>query len=81
MHKESSLQIEEKFTTLDLSGGDIWKNLRKNLSPTFTSGKLKGMMEPMSEVADDMMTFLEKEVTQGNGTVDMKEIFNGNIDI
>ena len=81
MHKESSLQIEEKFTTLDLSGGDIWKNLRKNLSPTFTSGKLKGMMEPMSEVADDMMAFIEKELTRGNGTVDMKEIFNGNIDI
>ena len=34
--------MPDTSNTLDLSGGEVWRSLRKNLSPTFTSGKLKG---------------------------------------
>ncbi len=61
---------------MDISKGETWKALRKNLSPTFSSGKLKGMMEPMSGVADRMMEHIDSLVTK-NPVVDVKDVFQG----
>ena len=61
---------------MDLSEGIVWKNLRKNMSPTFTSGKLKGMMEPMTEVIDRFMGQLEKMAEDGK-EVEVKPILQG----
>eukprot|EP00094_Tigriopus_californicus_P011152 TCALIF_10762-PA protein Name:"Similar to Cyp6a8 Cytochrome P450 6a8 (Drosophila melanogaster)" AED:0.09 eAED:0.25 QI:14/0.25/0.2/1/1/0.8/5/0/459 len=46
-----AFKIEPKVTTLDVAGGMVWQVLRKNMSPTFSSGKLKGMMEPISGIS------------------------------
>ena len=70
------LQLEEEAMTLDGTEGIVWKNLRKNMSPTFTSGKLKGMMEPMTQVIDRFMGHLEKIAGKGTET-DVKPIFQG----
>ena len=56
--------------------GDTWRALRKMLSPTFTSGKLKGMMEPIEEIADDTIDLLmDKSQTQPE--MNMKPILQG----
>ncbi len=48
------------------------------MSPTFSSGKLKGMLEPMAEVAVDMMNFIEEQITaSSDGEIDMKRVFQG----
>ncbi|XP_059085586.1 probable cytochrome P450 6d4, partial [Tigriopus californicus] len=49
---------------------------RKNMSPTFSSGKLKGMMEPISEIADDMIQYLNDQIPK-NPDVNVKELFQG----
>jgi cytochrome P450 len=41
-----------------------WRIIRKLLSPTFTSGKLKGMMEHMGKVADNMVECLREKSKQ-----------------
>ena len=60
--------------SLDASGGEIWRELRKNLSPTFSSGKLKSMMIPMDDVSDRMVQVVEERRKQNNGIVDITDI-------
>ena len=55
-------QLTEKQLTLDVMHGNIWKNTRKHLSPTFTSGKLKAMMEPIAAEVDKMVQMFEETV-------------------
>ena len=54
----------------------VWRNLRKKLSPTFTSGKLKRMLEPMENVADKFVRHLETCAREGV-EVDMKAAMKG----
>ena len=61
---------------LDICGGHVWKSLRKNLSPVFSSGKLKEMMRPMGDVAKQMVMFVEEKLRE-NEVVNVKEVFSG----
>ena len=62
--------------TLDLATGDVWRSLRKILSPTFTSGKMKGMLEPMESIADRTINHISQQIkTQSN--IDVKPIIQG----
>ena len=71
--------VDDKHSTLDAVGGKKWRDLRKVLSPTFTSGKLKGMLEPMAGVAEQMVNYVD-EIYQSNPMMDIKEVFQGNLD-
>ena len=62
--------------TMDLSQGDTWRALRRNLSSAFSSGRLKRMLEPMTEVADDMMDYLD-EIHKKNNVFDVMPLFQG----
>ena len=54
----------------------MWRVLRKHMSPTFSSGKLKAMMAPMELVTDQMKDYLDEQITNGNGrNMDIKKIF------
>ncbi|KAJ8682797.1 hypothetical protein QAD02_018589 [Eretmocerus hayati] len=50
-----------------------WKRLRRKLSPTFTSGKLKQMYPLLEEICQEMMVCLDSAI-QTSKIVEMKEI-------
>ena len=56
--------------------GDTWRALRKMLSPTFTTGKLKSMIDPIDEIADSLVADL-KVKAKGNSELNMKPILQG----
>lgn len=56
-----------------MKSGQDWKSLRAKLTPTFTSGKLKGMMPTIIQIADNLKCKLAK-AAENNEIVDMKGI-------
>ena len=46
------------------------------MSPTFSSGKLKGMLEPVEDVADRAINHLEDQA-KTNPEIDMKPLLQG----
>ena len=65
---------QQKFKNLTEANGAEWRDLRKGLSPTFSSGKIKGMLELISGAVDNMIDHLET-VTQDNPAVMVKNTF------
>ncbi len=57
---------------------DYWKEMRKALSPTFTSGKIKSMFAPIDGVVNRMVDHMEKKRKESaDSVVDVKPIFQG----
>ena len=50
-----TFKVPEKYLSLDSSGDEEWKPLRKFLSATFTSGKIKRMVQPIEHHVDMMI--------------------------
>ena len=63
-------------TTLDIARGETWRALRKILSPTFTSGKMKSLMEPMDEIAERTVEYLSDKI-KTQPKIDVKPIIQG----
>lgn len=61
--------------TLFALPGKRWKNLRSKLSPTFTSGKLKGMFSTILEVGENLEKYLVPLANRSE-VVDMKDILS-----
>ena len=70
--------IVDDETTLDIARGETWRALRKILSPTFTSGKMKSMMEPMDEIADRTVEYLS-DIIKTKPKLDVKPIIQGTV--
>lgn len=45
--------------------GNKWRNLRNKLTPVFTSGKMKGMMDQLEECTDRLVDHIKKEIVKG----------------
>lgn len=54
-------------------GGDKWRNLRRKLTPTFTSGKMKGMFHTIAECGSLLEKVFRKEI-QKKEPIDIKDI-------
>ena len=54
----SDFVIPSKYLSLDSSGNEEWKPLRKFLSSTFTSGKIKAMVQPIGHQVDLLLAHL-----------------------
>ncbi|PSN30124.1 hypothetical protein C0J52_26426 [Blattella germanica] len=52
--------------SLFLSNGQKWKHMRINLSPTFTSGKMKNMFYLLENCAKVLDDYLDKECARGS---------------
>lgn len=69
-----NVEVKERHTTLDISRGETWRELRKLLSPTFSSGKLKNMLSPMDSLSDRMISVLEERRRKNDGVVNVSEM-------
>lgn len=54
--------------------GQKWRDLRVKLSPTFTSGKLKGMFPVIRSCVKTLQEYLQKEVKAGHNTFQMRDL-------
>ncbi|CAG9801981.1 unnamed protein product [Chironomus riparius] len=59
---------------LFLLAGQRWRDLRVKLSPTFTSGKLKGMYPAINDCGHVLQNYIEKEVKNGNDVFDARDL-------
>ena len=62
------LGVEEAHTSLIDAKDDVWSITRRALSPTFSSGKLKGMTSHMDRIADNMIDHLQ-DLVKKNGSI------------
>ncbi len=70
-------QVNNKYATLDTTRGAVWRSLRKSMSPTFTTGKLRGMLEPMTGVVGRFLQHLEELECAREESVEVKALFQG----
>jgi cytochrome P450 family 6 len=55
--------------------GEKWKKLRQQLSPTFTSGKLKNMMPTIMKVANELQDFV-RPMAEKEKVLEMKDLMS-----
>lgn len=56
--------------------GDYWREMRKLLSPTFTSGKIKIMFKLICECAENLTNFITNDSGNIGKTYDMKNVLS-----
>lgn len=55
--------------------GKKWRDLRTKLSPTFTSGKLKGMFSIITDCSNVLDKYLVDNVDAGNNVFEFRDLF------
>lgn len=52
-----------------------WKIMRNKLSPAFSSGKIKVMLDQMKECSDEMMKYIYKKLNDTSNDIDLRDVF------
>ena len=60
-----------------LSEDEDWKRGRTITSPSFTTGKLRGMGPMMNGCVEKLFTYLDDNIDQGTGVIDTKQVIAG----
>ncbi|XP_060531565.1 uncharacterized protein LOC132705147 [Cylas formicarius] len=71
-HSEELQHLDILNANLFNMQGEHWRQLRKKLTPVFTSGKMKMMFEVIAEKAEGMEAVVDREV--GKDGVDIKDV-------
>ena len=69
---ENTKYLSEMLLSLK---GDKWRAMRTMTSPTFTSGKLRGMMPLMEKTGKDMIKYLQN-LAKSNEAIDLKKLMS-----
>lgn len=76
---DRDVKMDEKVNPLSANLASLtglrWKNLRRKLTPVFTSGKLKTMMEEIVGCAEELVNFLDEKTADGD-VIDVREIMS-----
>ncbi|CAL1689864.1 unnamed protein product [Lasius platythorax] len=73
LNKATDPLISRNLSSLE---GDQWREMRKLLSPTFTSGKIKIMFRLICECAENFANFLATDSGNIGKTYDMKNVLS-----
>ncbi|KAG8229720.1 hypothetical protein J437_LFUL007895 [Ladona fulva] len=75
---DRGLPADESYDPMSLNlfnlNGKRWNVLRNKLSPTFTSGKMKGMFPLLRKIADELRETIEREIAASGSEVELKEL-------
>ena len=76
--REGGFNMEDKYLSLDIAGGEKWKSERKLLSPTFTAGKIKMMIKSIVNLTDTLVEHVDNniKIKEIGDIVDMRSIFH-----
>ena len=72
-----NLLHEVSFNNLFGSEGEKWKRMRTITSPSFTSGKLKGMVPLMEKCIDKFAAYFDNVIKEKDGLIDVKKVTAG----
>lgn len=69
------LEVDPIQDNLFNTPGKKWRDLRTKLSPTFTSGKLKGMFSVITDCGNVLDKYLVDNVNKGMDTFEFRDLF------
>ncbi|XP_050540333.1 uncharacterized protein LOC126904972 [Daktulosphaira vitifoliae] len=55
-------------------GGEKWRTMRQKLSPTFTTNKLKNMIDQIKECSDSLLSTIGQLVTKESGLIEIRDL-------
>ena len=67
-------KLPKKYRSLDTAAGEEWTQLRKGMSPIFSSGKIRGMMRHVDGVVENMINYLHNRVIS-DPVIDMRPVY------
>lgn len=62
---------------LVMAENEQWRRMRAITSPSFTSGKLRGMVSMMEKCIDKLVDYLDEMIQKQNGVINVRKVTTG----